>query len=533
MHDVFISYSHKDARIADAICHKFEEEDIRCWYAPRNIEPGVEWADAIINALESCTVMVLVFTESSNESVQVRREVDTAVSFGKTIIPFKCTDSNPSGSMRYYLSTLHWMDALNAPMEQSVETLLAHVKGLLLPKRKHDPYITQVKETEAPTPNLDSQVEKTSDPGPSAEKIREKEPTVEMTRKPELHAEITKESKPAEEPEISVSTPEPFAKKYGQTEPTEEPRASVSMSDPHDEKTAKAVEELIKTRDVLYHPSKQKNRKPLIISAVVCAAVLIIILASVLGKGKETKNDDVTAGTASSITENTDPKEKIIVGAQLKFPYVYDEGDELHGIEVEIVQDIAEKLGMNLEIVEMDYPEIFSAIEEDKVDIGIGGLSIESLKYKVTGFENVTYTSNYYWQKQEMIVKDDSNISYPEDLNDIWIGCLDYGNELSYSLFDYSDKKNVVYESVEEAMKGLFNGEVDCVVLSERTAKELVAENKGLHTVEGAFFHRSNAFAASKKNTDFRYKLNEVIVEMNKNGTFQAIVDKYQIEKTY
>ena len=131
MHDIFISYSHKDAHIADAICHKFEEAGIRCWYAPRNIKPGDEWADAIIKALEQCKAMVLVFTEASNLSTQVRREVDSAVSFGKTIIPFKCTNTEPTGSMRYYLSTLHWMDALTAPMDASIEHLLKFTKGVL------------------------------------------------------------------------------------------------------------------------------------------------------------------------------------------------------------------------------------------------------------------------------------------------------------------------------------------------------------------------------------------------------------------
>ena len=130
-HDVFISYSHRDAQIADAVCHRFEEAGIRCWYAPRNIQPGDEWADAIINALEGSRIMILIFTDYSNSSIQVRREVDTAVSFGKAIIPFKCSDVMPSGSMRYYLSTLHWMDALNADMDDSINRLLILAKSIL------------------------------------------------------------------------------------------------------------------------------------------------------------------------------------------------------------------------------------------------------------------------------------------------------------------------------------------------------------------------------------------------------------------
>ncbi|MBR3182212.1 MAG: toll/interleukin-1 receptor domain-containing protein [Eggerthellaceae bacterium] len=131
MHDVFISYSHEDVQVADAVCHKLESEGIRCWYAPRNIAPGATWADAIIEAIEGCEVMVLVFTDYSNASNQVHRELDTAVSLGKAIIPFRSTDTLPTGTMRYYLSTLHWLDAFDAPLEQGVTTLAERVKGLL------------------------------------------------------------------------------------------------------------------------------------------------------------------------------------------------------------------------------------------------------------------------------------------------------------------------------------------------------------------------------------------------------------------
>ena len=122
-HDVFISYSHKDTNIADAICNRLESNGIRCWYAPRNIQPGHEWAEDILLALGESKVMVLVFTDSSNNSTQVKREVSAAISNGVTIIPFKCTISQPTGSMQYYLSTLHWMDAMTDSLEASIAKL--------------------------------------------------------------------------------------------------------------------------------------------------------------------------------------------------------------------------------------------------------------------------------------------------------------------------------------------------------------------------------------------------------------------------
>ena len=109
--EVFISYSHFDAEMADAIAERLERGGISCWYAPRNIEPGDDWASAIIRGINACRVLVLVFSEPSNESVQVLREVNNAISAGKAVIPFKISDTVPTGAMQYYLSTLHWLDA--------------------------------------------------------------------------------------------------------------------------------------------------------------------------------------------------------------------------------------------------------------------------------------------------------------------------------------------------------------------------------------------------------------------------------------
>lgn len=130
-HDVFISYSHKNAVIADAVCHHFEEKGIRCWYAPRDIRPGENWAASIIRALSDAKLMVLIFTGDSNVSVQVHREVDAALSAGIPIIPFRCSADEPVDSMRYYLAGLHWIDAIEGELEDSIVRLLEQTKRLL------------------------------------------------------------------------------------------------------------------------------------------------------------------------------------------------------------------------------------------------------------------------------------------------------------------------------------------------------------------------------------------------------------------
>ena len=135
MHEVFISYSHKDEKIREAVCQKLEAEGIKCWYAPRNIQPGEEWADSITNALKQSKVMILIFTDNSNNSNQVLREVGLAVDFKEAIIPFKCDNTIPSGSMQYYLSTLHWLNAPDGP-ESALPELTELTKKALAGENK-------------------------------------------------------------------------------------------------------------------------------------------------------------------------------------------------------------------------------------------------------------------------------------------------------------------------------------------------------------------------------------------------------------
>lgn len=130
-HDVFISYSHRDKAIADAICARLEQDGIRCWYAPRDIEPGTKWASSIIKAVEQTKIMILVFTDASNQSQQVLNEVNAAVTAGTIIVPFRMSDSEPNEDIKYYLSTVHWMDAISEPQEQNIAQLSAMIKNTL------------------------------------------------------------------------------------------------------------------------------------------------------------------------------------------------------------------------------------------------------------------------------------------------------------------------------------------------------------------------------------------------------------------
>ncbi len=130
-HDIFISYSQPDRDCALELTEHLEAECLSVWIAPRDVSPAADWAAEIIEALSVARVMVLVFSANSNESPQVRREVERAVHKELLILPFRIEDVLPSKSLEYFLSAQHWLDAFPPPRQRYYGHLCAHLKSLL------------------------------------------------------------------------------------------------------------------------------------------------------------------------------------------------------------------------------------------------------------------------------------------------------------------------------------------------------------------------------------------------------------------
>jgi hypothetical protein len=129
--EVFVSYSQPDYECAMALVERAERDGINCWIAPRDIAPSADWAAEIIDAISNARVMVLVFSASSNDSPQVRREVERAVHKQVSILPFRIENVLPSKSLEYFLSAQHWMDAFPPPREAHYARLCAYLKNQL------------------------------------------------------------------------------------------------------------------------------------------------------------------------------------------------------------------------------------------------------------------------------------------------------------------------------------------------------------------------------------------------------------------
>jgi hypothetical protein len=151
-HDVFICYSARDRTIANTVCAVLEAEGVRCWIAPRDILPGADWGESIIDSINDAKAMVLVFSSNANEAQsQIKREVERAVNKGIPVIPLRTENVLPTKALEYFLSTPHWLDAFEPPLDEHVRQLAYSIKQLLGKQTGERPQLTTPPQGMRPT----------------------------------------------------------------------------------------------------------------------------------------------------------------------------------------------------------------------------------------------------------------------------------------------------------------------------------------------------------------------------------------------
>ena len=130
-HDVFICHSSEDKTIANAACAKLESAGIRCWMAPRDPIAGIPYGRQLVDAITSARIVLLIFSGNANRSEHVLRELEVASDSGKIIVPFRIENVAPSGDLRYYITRVHWLDAMSPPMEARLNELVTLMQRLL------------------------------------------------------------------------------------------------------------------------------------------------------------------------------------------------------------------------------------------------------------------------------------------------------------------------------------------------------------------------------------------------------------------
>jgi hypothetical protein len=128
---IFVSHSHEDSAAADLIVKAIEERGVSCWVAPRDVPPGGSYAEALLEAIESASCFVLIYSAHSNVSSHVLREVERALRFGINIVPVRFDDSSPSKSLDYLLATVHWLSVAPDSGNQSVGKAAEQIAALV------------------------------------------------------------------------------------------------------------------------------------------------------------------------------------------------------------------------------------------------------------------------------------------------------------------------------------------------------------------------------------------------------------------
>lgn len=207
-------------------------------------------------------------------------------------------------------------------------------------------------------------------------------------------------------------------------------------------------------------------------------------------------------------------------------PYEYYDGDKLVGIDVDVANAIAEKLGMKLEVVDIAFDSIVSGVQAGKYDMGMAGMTVNEER-----LEKVNFSDSYATGIQVVIVKEGGKVKSLDDMaaDGVVIGTQSGTTGFLFASDDFGDEKVKGFAKTTDAVEALKNGQVDCVMLDNEPAKALVAANPdaGLSILDTAYTVEDYAIAINKQNTDLLNQINAALAELKADGTLQGIIDKY------
>ena len=214
----------------------------------------------------------------------------------------------------------------------------------------------------------------------------------------------------------------------------------------------------------------------------------------------------------------------LTMGTNAAFPpYEFmDENNNVVGIDAEIAAAVAEKIGMKLEIKDMAFESLITAVSSGAVDIVLAGMTVTEERK-----ESVNFTDSYATGVQVVIVTEDSAIATIDDLAGKKIGVQTGTTGDIYCAGDYGEDAVARYDNGALAVAALQNGQVDCVVIDNEPAKAFVEANEGLKLLDTEYITEDYAAAIAKDNTELLDKVNAALAELKADGTLDEIIGKY------
>ena len=270
----------------------------------------------------------------------------------------------------------------------------------------------------------------------------------------------------------------------------------------------------------------------LVLSLAACGSTASSAATSEAASSETASSDAASSEAASSeAASETETAElstvepgKLIMSTNAAFPpyEMTTDSGEFEGIDIETAQAIADKLGLELQIDDMDFDAALLAVQQGKADMVMAGVTVTDERQNVMDF-----TDSYATGIQSIIVKEDSDIASVDDLAGKKIGTQRGTTGYLYCSDDFGDENVVAYDNGLTAVQMLNNGQVDCVVIDNAPAKEFIAANPGLKLLDTAYVEESYAIGVGKGNTELKDAINTALEELKADGTLQAIVDKY------
>ncbi len=263
--------------------------------------------------------------------------------------------------------------------------------------------------------------------------------------------------------------------------------------------------------------------------AMLLALVMVLGLVACGGTESAAEAPAESAASAASVAEApveggmTVAEGKLTMATNAYFPpYEYYEGDKIVGIDAEIAAAVAEKLGLELVIEDMEFDSIITAVQTGKADMGLAGMTVTEDR-----LQNVNFSSTYATGVQSVIVKEDSGIASLDDLAGKLIGVQLSTTGDIYATDEFGDENVEQYNKGNDAVMALVSGKIDAVIIDNEPAKSYVAANEGLIILDTEYAVEDYAAAINKDNTALLDAINKALDELKADGTLDAIIAKY------
>ena len=271
---------------------------------------------------------------------------------------------------------------------------------------------------------------------------------------------------------------------------------------------------------------KKISRRSFMAAAAVSVAALALTACggSASSAASSVASSAASSEAVSSADELTTVEAgKLTMATNAAFPpyEMTTDAGEFEGIDVDTAKAIAEKLGLELQIDDMDFDAALLSVQQGKADIVMAGVTVTDERKAVMDFSD-----SYATGIQSIIVPNDSDIASPDDLAGKKIGTQRGTTGYIYCSDDFGDENVVAYDDGLTAVQALNNGQVDAVVIDNAPAQEFVAANPGLKVLDTSYAEEDYAIGMAKGSA-LEDAVNKALEELKADGTLQAIVDKY------